>query len=69
MKVPCEEATCSKQVDTHTSHVQYNGRYFCNSTCSERYIRQEENFDLAIRGGPVWGRKPTKLRPWYQKDG
>lgn len=70
MKIRCGNVCyCDKVVDTEISHVQVDGKFFCDTRCSEKYISMNDIFSFAAKGAPSYARRPQRERKWHEKDG
>lgn len=70
MRVRCSNVgRCTNLIDFTKGFKQIDTHLFCTIDCALQWQEQARIFQHAAEGAPLYGRKPTKERPWYAKDG
>ncbi len=70
----CKSATCNLLVDfVHGQPAQYQTShttlYFCSDMCKDDWTRVNNLLIHAAQGKPIFVRRPSHPRHWYERDG
>ena len=70
MKLRCSNVgRCTSLIDFKNGFKQIGDKIFCSVDCALQFQEQTAILTHAAEGAPLYGRKPTKEKTWYSKDG
>lgn len=69
MDIPCSSPMCTVPIDVNGDYIRHGVLMFCSDYCRDDWVRTNELFKFAAQGAPLIGRRPTKPKNWYEKDG